>query len=136
MYTYRVLYAYATTYGTCTLIHAHSGFGRSQTIFTVCVRHFSSVWVCRHTARIKTRGWRRSDADCRFRLFCSIRGQHVNPRPSVTVALGMSFCVIDTQFKVKVKFQYYILTRTSNEHFTLSCPCNRSTTTYSSVMLI
>ena len=39
-----------------------------------------------HIAQIKTRGCGRSGADCRFRLFCSIRGQHVNPRPSVTVA--------------------------------------------------
>ena len=75
------------TYGTCAHIHARTRFRRSQTISTVCVRHFSSVWVCRHTARIRTRGWRRSGADCRFRLFRSIRGQRVNPRPSVTVAL-------------------------------------------------
>ena len=85
-YAHRVRYAYAT-YGTCVLIHAHTRFRRSQTISTVCVRHFSSLWVCRHTARNKTRGWRRSDADCRFRLFCSNRGQRVNPRLSVTVAL-------------------------------------------------
>ena len=83
--THRVRYAYAT-YGTCALIHAHTRFRRSQTISTVCVRHFSSVWVCRPTAWIKTRGWRRSDADCRFLLFCSNRGQRVNPRLSVTVA--------------------------------------------------
>ena len=86
-YAHRVRYAYAT-YGTCALIHAHTRFRRSQTIATVCVRHFSSVWVCRPTARIKTRGWRRSDADCRFLLFCSNRGQRVNPRLSVTVALA------------------------------------------------
>ena len=84
--THRVRYAYAT-YGTCALIHAHTRFRRSQPISTVCVRHFSSVWVCRPTARIKTRGWRQSDADCRFLLFCSNRGQRVNPRFSVTVAL-------------------------------------------------
>ena len=87
-------YAYAT-YGMCTVIHAHSRFRTSQTISTACVCHFStSVWVsrfnllgvCRHTALIKTRGWGRSDAACRFRLFCSNRGQRVNPRPSVTVA--------------------------------------------------
>ena len=89
-YAHRVRYAYAT-YGACALIHAHTRFRRSQTIFTVCVRHFLSVWVCRHTARIKTRGWRRSDADCRFRLFCSNRKQRVNPRPSVTVALAVQY---------------------------------------------
>ena len=68
------------------LIHAHTRFSRSQTISTVCVCHFSSVWVCRHTAWIKTHSCRRSDTDCRFRLFCSICGQRVKPRPSVTVA--------------------------------------------------
>ena len=89
--THRVRYAYAT-YGTCALIHAHTRFRRSQTISTVCVglHHFSSVWVCRPTAQIKTRGWRRSDADCRFLLFCSNRGLCVNPRLSVTVALELT----------------------------------------------
>ena len=32
------------------------------------------------------RGWRRSDTNCRFRIFCSNRGQRVNPRLSMTVA--------------------------------------------------
>ena len=75
------------TYGTYAHIHARTRFRRSQKISTVCVRHFSSVWVCRHTVRMRTRGWRRSGADCRFRLFRSIRGQRVNARPNVTVAL-------------------------------------------------
>ena len=92
-YAHRVRYAYAT-YGTCALIHAHTRFRRSQTISTVCVRHFSSVWVCRHTARIKTRGWRRSDADCRFRQFCSNRWQRVNPRLSVTVVQAGDSCAM------------------------------------------
>ena len=65
-------------------VYAHTRSRRSQTISTACVRHFSSVWVCRPTARIKTRDWGRSGADCRSRLFCSIRGQRVNPRPGVT----------------------------------------------------
>ena len=65
----------------------------TRTISTVCVRYFSSVWVCRHTARIKTRNRGRSGADCRFQLICLIRGQRVNPRPSVTVTLGVARCV-------------------------------------------
>ena len=67
-------------------VHECTRFRRSHKISTVCVRHFSFIWVCRHTTPIKTRDWTRSDANCRFRLFCSNRGQRGNPPPSVTVA--------------------------------------------------
>ena len=74
--------------------HAHTRFRRSQTISKVCVGYFSSVWVCRHTAQIKTLDWERSGTDCRIRLFFSIRGQRVNLRPSVTVALEIEIFIM------------------------------------------
>ena len=97
----------------------NSSPGGVRTPRAVCVRHLRYVCTYPRSYTIqtltKTRVWRRSDADCRFRLFCSNRGQRVNPRLSVTVAYQIiqeryRDAVIIRNGKTCVKREYKVCT--------------------------